>query len=121
MFTLKYIFLHTHLSIPFLPCAGNKVLKMRNFCNGRTDIQTHKGKTVYPLFLRRVGIIKKPAIIKKSTSPFYSPVALVKKGNSEYRFCIDFTKPMSFTIITFQRKQQKNNIYLCLLTQKRQI
>lgn len=23
----KYIFLHTHLSIPFLPCAGNKVLK----------------------------------------------------------------------------------------------
>lgn len=79
----------------------------RNFCNGRTDIQTHKGKTVYPLFLRRVGIIKKPAIIKKSTSPFYSPVALVKKGNSEYRFCIDFTKPMSFTIITFQRKISK--------------
>lgn len=57
----------TNNVLEFLASAVNSCSEKcdRIFCNGRTDIQTHKGKTVYPLFLRRAGIIKKPAIIKQ--------------------------------------------------------
>lgn len=50
---------------------------------------------------RQLDEMEKHGIIEESTSPFYSPVVLVK---NEYRFCVDFralnriTEPMSFTI-----------------------
>lgn len=53
---------------------------------------------------RQIDELGKHGIIEESTSPFHSPVVLVKKRNNEYRFCVDFgalnriTQPMSFTI-----------------------
>lgn len=43
-------------------------------------------------------------VIEESSSPYHSPVVLVKKPNGEYRFCVDFRKlnqqtiPISFSI-----------------------
>ena len=53
---------------------------------------------------RQLDEMEAHGIIEESTSPFHSPVVLVKKRNNEYRFCVDFralnriTEPMSFTI-----------------------
>ena len=53
---------------------------------------------------RQLEKMERHGIIEESTSPFHSPVVLVKKRNNEFRFCVDFralnriTEPISFTI-----------------------
>ena len=54
---------------------------------------------------RQLDEMEHNKIIQESTSPWHSPVVLVrKKGNNEWRFCVDFrklnsiTEPMSFPI-----------------------
>ncbi|VDI78892.1 Hypothetical predicted protein [Mytilus galloprovincialis] len=53
---------------------------------------------------RQLDEMERHGIIEESTSPFHSPVVLVKKQNGEFRFCVDFrvlnkiTEPLSFGI-----------------------
>lgn len=51
---------------------------------------------------RQLEEMERHGIIEESTSPFHSPVVLVKKSNNEFRFCVDFralnriTEPIQF-------------------------
>ncbi|CAC5403419.1 Retrovirus-related Pol polyprotein from transposon gypsy,Retrovirus-related Pol polyprotein from transposon 297,Retrovirus-related Pol polyprotein from transposon 17.6 [Mytilus coruscus] len=53
---------------------------------------------------RQLDEMERHGIIEESTSPFHSPVVLVKKQNGAFRFCVDFrvlnkiTEPLSFGI-----------------------
>ena len=53
---------------------------------------------------KQLNEMERHGTIEESTSPFHSPVVLVKKKNNEYRFCVDFralsriTEQMSFPI-----------------------
>lgn len=57
---------------------------------------------------RQLEEMERHGIIEESTSPFHSPVVLVKKRNNEFRFCVDFralnriTEPIPLQFLTCQ-------------------
>ncbi|CAC5417792.1 unnamed protein product [Mytilus coruscus] len=74
---------------------GDKVVSLAPYCQSpqmRAEIE------------RQLDEMERHGIIEESTSPFHSPVVLVKKQNGEFRFCVDFrvltkiTEPLSFGI-----------------------
>ena len=46
---------------------------------------------------RQIAEMLDQGIISRSTSPWSSPIVLVKKHNGEFRFCVDYRRPNQVT------------------------